>query len=351
MGSYNNLLIVYYSGTGNAKRTSEWIATKAKEKGMNTFVVPFFKYLKTPPELPAGKTLIGFCSATHGFNMPHHFLKLIFGFKEYPGSDVFIVNTRAGMKLSKLFLPGLSGLAQILPAVALSLKGYRVMAMQPVDLPSNWISLHPGLKPQVVESLVHRWKEKVSRFTEKILEGRRTYLPALVSLPFDILIIPIGVGYYFIGRFLIAKTFYASDRCNQCMLCIKACPNNALVLKDNRPFWKITCESCMHCMNFCPQRAIETDHNWFIPLLWVIVVAINPWIAGKATEMLRPFLTEHLPMAILIQILKWTVMFALLIGSYYLIHYLMHFQIVRKWMRLTSITHFAFWRRYKIPVR
>lgn len=346
---YQNLIIIYYSGTGNAKRTSEWIASRAKELGMNTFVLPFFKYLKSPPEVPAGKTLVGFCSATHGFNMPHHFLKLIFGFRNYPGSDVFIVNTRAGMKISKLFLPGLSGLAQIFPAAVLMLKGYHVVAMQPVDLPSNWISLHPGLKPQVVESLVVRWKEKVNRFADKMLAGGKSHLPALVSLPVDILIIPIALGYYFIGRFMIAKTFYASDLCNECMLCIKACPNNALILKDNRPFWKITCESCMHCMNFCPQRAIETNHNWFIPLLWVIAAVINPWIAVKATELIHPYIPGHLPQAAVIQILKWTIMFTLFIGTYHFMHYLMHFSVIRKAMRLTSLTHFKFWRRYRMP--
>jgi Pyruvate/2-oxoacid:ferredoxin oxidoreductase delta subunit len=349
MSSYTNLIIIYYSGTGNARRTSEWIAARAKELGLNTFVLPFYKYLKDPPVIPEGKTLVGFCSATHGFNMPHHFLKLIFGFKAYPKSDVFIVNTRAGMKLSKFFLPGLSGLAQILPAAMLRLKGYHVVAMQPVDLPSNWISLHPGLKSTVVHSMVNHWKAKTGRFTDKILSGKRSYLPALISLPADILIIPIGLGYYFVGRFILAKSFYATDLCNDCMLCIKACPNNALVLKDNRPYWKMSCESCMHCMNFCPQRAIETNHNWFIPLIWVVAVFINPLIAERAMMGLQAhipslaFLGKAITMA-----LQVGITLGLFWGTYYLVHYLMHFTFMKKLMRYTSITRFAFWRRYRI---
>lgn len=42
--------------------------------------------------------------------------------------------------------PGLSGLALILPALMLRLKGYRIKGLRPLDLPSNWISLHPGLR-------------------------------------------------------------------------------------------------------------------------------------------------------------------------------------------------------------
>ena len=29
---YNNLLLIYYSGTGNSKRVSEWIAQEAQNR-------------------------------------------------------------------------------------------------------------------------------------------------------------------------------------------------------------------------------------------------------------------------------------------------------------------------------
>jgi Pyruvate/2-oxoacid:ferredoxin oxidoreductase delta subunit len=302
------------------------------------------------PDIPGGKTLIGFCSATHGFNLPHHFLKLIFGFHHFPKSDVFIVNTRAGMKLSKLFLPGLSGVAQILPALVFWLKGYKVVGMQPVDLPSNWISLHPGLKRKVVDSLVEHWKGKVGNFTEKLLAGKKSYLPALISLPLDLLVIPLAFGYYFLGRFLIAKTFFASDKCDNCMLCIKACPTNSLVIKDNRPYWKATCESCMHCMNFCPQRAIEVSHNWVIPMIWLMVAVINPWISLRVMEWTREVVPSlELMGRTVAKVLQWSIMVVTFCIIYYLIHYLMHFLFFRKMMRYTSISSFAFWRRYRIP--
>jgi len=350
MTDYKNLVIIYYSGTGNAKRTSEWIAYRAREKGLNTFIMPFYKFLKEPPGVPAGPTLVGFCSATHGFNLPHHFLKLIFGFSHFPKSDVFIVNTRAGMKLSKFFLPGLSGIAQFLPGIVLTLKGYHVVAMQPVDLPSSWISIHPGLKPRVVESLVEHWRTKVDSFSSKLLSGKRVYLPAFISLPFDLLVAPIAFGYYFIGRFLIAKTFFATDLCNDCMLCIKACPTKSLVLKDHRPYWKMTCESCMHCMNFCPQRAVETSHNWVIPLIWLMAAVVNPWISEKFMRWIMDFNPSlELVGKTAGMFLQWAVMLSVFCATYYLIHYLMHFVFFRKLMRYTSITRLAFWRRYKIP--
>ncbi len=350
MSRYKNLLIIYYSGTGNAKRVSQWIAEKATEEGIDVFVTPFWKFLKEPLPGLEGNTLIGFCSATHGFNLPHSFLKLIFRFKAFPGSDVFLVNTRAGMKLSKLFIPGLSGLAQILPALILWLKGYHVRALRPVDLPSNWISLHPGLKKKVVESMVKRWKEKIDRFSDGLFEGKRTFWPALITLPVDILLIPIAIGYEFVGRYILAKSFFATDKCNDCLLCLKACPTQSIVLKDNRPFWKLTCESCMHCMNFCPQRAIQTSHNVMIPLFWVLSAFINPLIAIETVDTIQQFVPElHSLSRWITMVLEIIVTIALFTATYWAIHYLMHFWFFRKLMRWTTITQFQFWRRYRIP--
>jgi len=348
--TYQNLLIIYYSGTGNAKRTSEWIIEKAKESGINSFLFSFPQFLKGQfPDLQ-GRTLIGICSATHGFNLPHSVLKMIFRFKLIPGSDIFIVNTRAGMKLSKLFLPGLSGLALILPALVLRIKGYRVVAMRPVDLPSNWISLHPGLKQKVVNSMIEHWKAKVEKFADGLFTGKRIYWPALVSLPFDLLIAPVALGYYFVGRYVLAKTFFASDKCNDCLLCIKACPTKSIVLKDNRPYWKLTCESCMHCMNFCPQRAIETSHSLVTLLTWLLVAVVNPFLS----KVILAFFQDYLkPVQFLdstfVTIFRWSFAIFLFTLTYYLIHYLMHFKPVWRFMSWFTITRFIFWRRYHVP--
>ena len=130
---YNNLLIIYYSGTGNSKRVSEWIMQEAQSRGIKTHISSYHQF--NPDNITdfKGKTLIGFFSATHGFNMPHSMLRFLFRFRLLKGSDIFIGNTRAGMKLSKLFLPGLSGIAMYFPALIMFFKGYKVKAMYPVD--------------------------------------------------------------------------------------------------------------------------------------------------------------------------------------------------------------------------
>jgi hypothetical protein len=66
------------------------------------------------------------------------------------------MNTRAGVKLGRLFLPGLSGIALLLAAVVLMAKGYRIAGMRPIDMPSNWLSIHPSLRPNAVVAIADR---------------------------------------------------------------------------------------------------------------------------------------------------------------------------------------------------
>lgn len=349
---YDNLLMIYYSGTGNSKRVSGWIAETAAGAGLKTVVTSFSDY---SPELIqgfTGRTLIGFFSATHGFNMPHSMLRFLFRFHDLKGADIFIGNTRAGMKLSKLFMPGLSGLAMYFPALIMLLKGYKIRSMYPVDLPSNWISLHPGLKPKVIDSMFDHYRALTRRYAEKILAGKRVFLKSFMLLPLDILVAPISLAYYFIGRFIIAKTFITNEKCDNCGLCWKQCPTHSIVLNNNRPFWKISCESCMKCMNYCPQRAIETAHSFFFILLFAMIFLLNPLLSQLVGAVTDKYMAgSGFASEVIYMILQWGSYLIVYIAGYRLIHYLARYRAFSKLITYTSFTYWKFWRRYKAPGR
>lgn len=347
---YNNLLMIYYSGTGNAKRVSEWIAEDARQRGMKTHICSFHDFRPGDISDFKGQTLIGFFSATHGFNMPHSMLKFLFRFKSLQGADVFIGNTRAGMKMGKLFLPGLSGIAMYFPALIMLLKGYKLKAMYPVDLPSNWISLHPGLRRKVIDSMVTHYERLTKQFAERILTGQKVFLKSFVLLPLDILVAPLAVGYYFIGRYILAKTFVASYNCNNCGLCIEQCPTHSIILSGNRPYWKFTCESCMRCMNYCPQRAIETSHTLIFALLFLLIAIVNPFLSEQVTQIVARWMGQSfLAYKLFYFVLKWSVALVIFYLGYKLLHWLMRVAWINKILTFTSLTSRKFWRRYKMP--
>jgi Pyruvate/2-oxoacid:ferredoxin oxidoreductase delta subunit len=343
-----NLFVFYFSGTGNARFISEIIIEQAIEKGMQTKLIDISDTQTPGPEIP-DDTIIGFCSPTHGFNMPPIMLKFIRDFKrnKYANVKVFVLNTRAGMKLYKLFTPGLSGIALLLPALMLRLKGFGIIGLQPMDMPSNWISLHPGIREKVIKSITNRCARKTKRFADRILAGKKVF-KGLISLPIDLAVLPIAILYYFIGRFMLAKTFIASDKCNSCGLCIKECPVKAILEIKGINYWSFSCESCMKCMNACPNRAIETAHGFTFALWWLILSVISVkttiflldlTLIKKFPEVFHPILIEN--------IVSISVSFLTVYFAYKLLNFLLKFKIFNRLFTYTSFTKLRFWRRYK----
>lgn len=338
---YTRLVVYYFSGTGNSENVARWLADAAREKGMEANLTNIAKTDRLAIPTPEPNTLIAFCSPIHGFNYPPVMLNFILRFPKAK-NHVLLLNTRAGMLIGKWNVPGLTGIAFYFSALILKLKGYSIRAMFPVDLPSNWISVHPGLNDRTVKFLHERNREKVNRFAEKVLTGG-TDFRAVREIIQDVLISPISLGYYFIGRFFFAKTYYASADCDNCGLCIKSCPVKAIKTVDNRPFWTFNCESCMHCMSYCPKRAIETAHGSIV-LITVLSSLVFSGLLYRYFGQLF-FDIEHTFAGF---ILESAMFLGILAVWYRLLHYAIRYKFVERLVVYTSLTKYKFWgRRYR----
>ena len=342
------LKIFYFSGTGNAKNVAQWIGQAAEIKDVDIEINDIAKLKNRQKPTVDQNIVIGFVSPTHGFNYPPIMMHFVMRMPKANGNKVFLINTRAGMKLGKYFLPGLSGIALLLSAIVLLLKGYKIIGMQSIDLPSNWISIHPGIRESVVESIYIRRKKDTQKFAEKILSGKRVYKP-LFDIVQDLLISPIAILYYLFGRFGLAKTFIASSDCTKCGLCIKQCPVKAIRWVDKRPFWSYKCESCMKCMNACPARAIETAHGYFVGILVFAksVVIYQLYSRLAISQYFHNILPDGLVSLVLL-VINFVMYFIILVVSYYVLHYLMRIKFIERIIVYTSFTSYKFWRRYKI---
>jgi len=238
------------------------------------------------------------------------------------------MNTRAGMKIGSIITPGITGIAFIISSILLKSKGYKIAGQIPFDMPSNWISIHPALNEKTVR-FIHQ--ENFDRVKKDFL--------ALRDLIQDILIAPISLGYFFIGRNVFAKSFYASYKCDNCGICINQCPVKAIKTIKGHPYWTFNCESCMKCMNSCPKRAIETAHGLFVFLAFLILristVIITPFLYYRDINGSIEF--------ILINLLGIGFLFLF----YYLQHLILKKSVARKLITYTSLTYYKFWGRYK----
>ncbi len=334
-----NLRIFCFSGTGNSKNVAQWIKKNAEEQNcrVNLAELPL-KNDEISPFHP-DETII-LTSPVHGFNYP----PLVIGFLlRFPKgkNNVILMNTRAGMKIGRWITPGLSGITFYFAAFVLMLKGYSIKGMVPVDMPSNWIFVHPGLNSNTINYLHEQNHKRVIATTNRLLSGKTCFI-ALREIVQDLLIAPIAVAYYFIGRFIIAKTYYTSSKCNDCGLCITMCPAKAIKRINQRPFWTMKCESCMRCMSNCPQKSIETAHGFIA----IIIFAYSAVI----TKLLYPILkTTLLFTSPIINMIFESLIFLILIAlGYRIFHLLLKFKSFERLMLLTSLTWYRFWgKRYK----
>lgn len=339
------LRMFYFSGTGNARAVANWIGAAWREDGRPVEVTDLSRVDPRALAIEAGDQ-IGLASPTHGFNFPPITLRFLFAFPRAPRRNrAFILNTRGGVRLFGLHLPGLSGAAELLAALALLVKGYRVVGMRPIDMPSSWTSLHPGLSATNVRFITDRCFAITRRFAERMIGGGRD-LRALRDLPQDLLLAPVALGYYLVGRFVFAKSFIASSACDGCGACLRQCPTGALRTVAGRPFWTWRCESCMRCMNHCPRRAIETAHGFVAAFALAFSASLSPLVDRvwpRATWWVgEPSLAEAGHVAF-----DSAVMLVALFACYRLLHSAMRFRPIERLAVLTSLTRFGFWRRYR----
>ncbi|CAG1771897.1 hypothetical protein BAC3_02166 [uncultured bacterium] len=344
MTKFSRVIVWYFSGTGNARNAAKWIQEISLSMHMQCELHQIGSPGFSQPTSFPDDALIVLISPIHGFNYPHIMLKFI---RQLPTGKnrVILINTRAGMLIGKWVTPGLTGIAFYFASFVLAIKGYSISGMLPIDMPSNWVSLHPGLNDRTVHFIHERMQKKIKTYWLNLLSGSRGIrnFPALKEVVQDLLISPIAILYYFIGRFFIAKTFYATTQCDHCGICIKNCPVHAIKEKEGRPYWTFSCESCMRCMGNCPRSAIETAHGFVL----VLVIVLNLLLLYPLHSV---YSASHVFFGEVITdwVFKPLLFLSLTLAGYRGFHALYRFRWFQSIAEKTSLTMYRFWgKKYR----
>ena len=346
---HKEMVIYFFSGTGNARRTALWLKEEAEKAKLTVRVENIAKLSGEEIEKPADNSLIGFISPTHGFHFPKIMRSFIRKFPKTNHCSAFVMNTRAGIPLGKIVLPGINGVLHWWSSIVLKRKGYKIKGLFPVDLPSNWLSIHPAINKKGVEVIFKTIEPRVRKFAVKMVQGKRNYkglsVPNLIR---DLLISPVTILYMLIGKYFLAKSFIASSKCDMCGLCERTCPVKAIKQVDDRMFWNHKCESCMKCMNSCPKKAIETAHGLMF-LVWLMTSAFIGFAYSQLANLSVIENLHWLQNEQLKSLVSWLVAIPILLIGYRVAHYLMRFKLFERLFVLTSLTNIKFWGRYKSP--
>ncbi|MEK6623981.1 MAG: EFR1 family ferrodoxin [Bdellovibrionota bacterium] len=329
MTQYTSARIYWFSGTGNALTVARWMAEDCQAAGCPADLVAMEQTGPVSLPLTGSRTLIIFIFPTHGFCAPWLVLRYLWHFSKVAGAEVFFANTRGAVRLPFFFTPGLSGLALWWPILLFWMRGYTIAGSLPLDMPHSWISFFPPNPSFGVERLVTRNRRIVDGTMACLMAGHSCHRWSVwLTLPLDLAISPIVPVYLLIGRFGLAKTLYTSPDCNDCGLCLKSCPVQAIELRNGRPFWRYTCESCMRCMNICPKRSIQS---------WVTRMGLLTYLLIIGGMALWPLPAD---------LWCWILMPALF-PLYRIFHWVLASQWINWFFTYTSFTRL--WHRYMAP--
>jgi len=281
--TYQAVQLIVWSGTGNTRHVAERMAATARTRGATARVDVTPTASASPP---GEKRLLGLMAPTHGFTAPWPLLKAAWTQPDVRGVDAFVFVSRGGVRLAGMTMPGFEGTAAYLPAALLALRGARLRGCGAVDMPLNWTVMVPTQSTQNLTAIVAKGQAQTDRFIGRLLDGH-TAFGGLAQLLLGILILPLSLGYTLIARLLLAKMFFADERCTSCGTCAKNCPQGAIELRGRKqlPYWTYDCQNCMRCMSHCPTDAIQGGQAWLLLYVWLLSLPTGAMAATALLEL------------------------------------------------------------------
>lgn len=345
MSMVQRLVALFMTGTGNSYKVAGWAASIAAERGIEVQMQQISSKSKVP-DIPS-QSLVVLSYPTHGFTAPWLLLKVVWKMPRGEKRPVIVLPCRAGTRMFGRCFPGFEGTAGYVVAFLLWLKGYVVQAVTAVDMPSNWTAVHWGLSAENAGVISSKAEHKVNHVLGQVLAGKR-YFSGFISLVLGLLVVRISVMYLIMAQLILAKLFFASERCNSCSICQNICPKGSIQMRgngDKRPYWSYSCDSCMACMNFCPQQAIEVSPLVVVLLYYIISVPILTYILRWNGENLAAMELKAIPG---LEFIAQYIYILLAVGvAYWLLHSLFRFRPVRK--VIGWLSHTRYFRRYQAP--
>jgi Pyruvate/2-oxoacid:ferredoxin oxidoreductase delta subunit len=322
---------------------------RARAAGIETVLAPL-EAADPERDLPDDDgTLLVLGTPTHGFTAPWAAIRFALRLPRRRRARAVVVSTRAGWK-PIVYCRGITGTTLALLALILRLRGYRVRGLLGVDMPSNWIALHPGMGETSVAHFLQRGRPRAERFLEKVLAGRRSLVTPDNVFEFlvGLALLPVSGGYLLFGRFYFAKLFFYNERCDGCAVCAKGCPVGGIRMRGAppRPYWTFTCESCMRCMNFCPHTAIEAGHSLALLLYLATSVPVGVLLLNRVAGR-WPAVAAVQGVGAVQFMVQYPFFLLSLFATYLAVHLLIRNRVVNALFSYTTFTRL--YRRYREP--
>jgi len=231
--------LFYFTGTGN----SLWAARAVAKDLGNTEIISMVSWKANKRAI--NSPVIGLIFPVHVWGVPKRVLEFLDELKEMSPEYIFAIATNGGQVSNTLVQ-----LKKVMASKGLDLASAWSLAM-----PSNYIPWGGPGSPEKQNQLFQAASLKLATIADKV-SGRLKMQVEKGPLWQRI----IFTGIYKMTYPHIPKmdaSFWVDERCDQCSLCVKVCPSQNLILKDDSLVWQKQCDQCLACLQWCPKEALQ----------------------------------------------------------------------------------------------
>lgn len=239
-----NVIIFYFTGTGNTREVLSMVTSALREEGVQTrcFAIDACMKNGNMPDV-SGADGIGVGYPIYAFNAPgmvEAFLKKLPPAKGIPAfvfktaGEPLIINNASSFWIHRI----------------LKRKGYSLMYERHFLMPYNIKFRFPDEAVKQIYTLSKKLAGKLARdFVQGVVDGPKYNLPALLVAWTMLVFRPLAK---FNGNM-----YRAGKECTLCQKCVRDCPTGNIRLQDGKIVFGWKCTMCMHCVMFCPKEAVR----------------------------------------------------------------------------------------------
>ncbi len=250
-------VIHYFSGTGNTWKMINYLGDQLQKFYSVSYVNIETVSSAHSPNFEIFEAIHIFAFPIYCFSAPDIVYRYINSLPRFQEQKAIILCTCGQM----------AGGALGLISRILATKGLEISFTDFFIYPDNFTQIMNAPPEDACRNLIRKTEEKLDLTAQKILQSNIPSRKPLLLL--TIFSAVIGPFFKFMGRILLGKMYIADNNCNECNLCKKLCPVQAIEIKNKKPKWDWKCEACQRCINICPQKSIQT--SLFKLLLYLLI--------------------------------------------------------------------------------
>ncbi|MBU0491657.1 MAG: EFR1 family ferrodoxin [Chloroflexi bacterium] len=248
-----NVVIYYFSGTGNAKRLTTMAADRLHAGGHAVEV----RSIEEPGLSPCHDQASwhGFAFPVYCFGVPRIMRRFLENLPPVTDKRAFLL-VSTGCEVEGIPMPPTEGRCLPIGRGILADKGYAVVGGTSAPMPNTWIMAVNAPTPEQTTQVVARAECHVQAFIDQVMAGQELWKPtSRIWGPMERLLNPLFQSR---GLSRLPRLMRVDGTCTGCGICAQVCPTGNITLVDGRPTWSDRCEQCMRCFQFCPQEAVQS---------------------------------------------------------------------------------------------